>query len=198
MAARLSIIVPTADGEGLENLFASAADQLAPGDEVLIVGDTHDGPLDAVQVFVREYAHRFFVNNILYRYIGYDADHHCWGHCQINEGMRHATGDYLVFIDDDDCFPDGALDAIRRAITEQPSPRPLMFQFYSRRHGRTLPSRHEARESAIGGHCMVVPNIPEKLGQWTCRYAGDFDFIVSTLALWPDGPAWYDDVIACA
>lgn len=189
MAARLSIIVPTADGEGLDVLFESMADQLRPGDEVLVVGDIADGYLDDVEAFVEAHNHR---------YIEHNAAHHCWGHCQINEGMRRAHGDYLVFIDDDDCFPDGALDAIRRAADEQPSPRPLMFQFYSRRHGRTLPPRHEIRESAIGGHAIVVPNIPDRLGQWGERYAGDFDFIVSTLALWPEGPAWYDDVIACA
>jgi glycosyltransferase involved in cell wall biosynthesis len=189
MAARLSIIVPTHDGDGLDNLFASLAGQLAPGDEVLIVGDTLDGPLPAVQALADQHG---------YRYTAHSAGHHCWGHCQINHGMRHAEGDYLIFIDDDDCFPDGALGAIRRAADGQTSPRVLMFQFYSRRHGRTLPPRHEVRESAIGGHAIVAPNIPERLGQWSCRYAGDFDFITSTLALWTEGPAWYDDVIACA
>lgn len=189
MAARLSIIVPTADGEGLETLFASLEGQFQAGDEVLVVGDSHDGPPLGVAPAVWAAGHIYMEHN---------AGHHCWGHCQINYGITQATGDYLVFIDDDDCFPDGALDAIRRAAAEQPAPRPLMFQFYSRRHGRTLPPRHEVRESAIGGHSIVVPNIPDRLGQWTCRYAGDYDWIVSTLALWSDGPAWYDDVIACA
>lgn len=185
MAHRLSIIVPTHDGEGLEVLFDSLEWQLRDGDEVLIVRDTFE-TVAVVPTF--RWA----------RVIDHNAGHHCWGHCQINEGMRHATGDYLVFIDDDDCFPGGALDAIRRAAAEQAEPRVLMFQFYSRRHGRTLPPRHEVRESAIGGHCIVPPNIPTRLGHWGERYAGDYDFITSTLAHWPDGLAWYDDVIACA
>ena len=185
MAARLSIIVPTADGEGLETLFDSLEWQLHASDEVLIVRDTFEGA-----AFVPTFRWA--------RVIDHDAGHHCWGHCQINEGMRRAKGNYLVFIDDDDCFPDGALDAIRRAAAEQPTPRPLMFRFWSRRHDRLLPPRREVRESAIGGHAIVVPNVPTRLGMWGERYAGDFDFIVSTLALWPDGPAWYDDVIACA
>jgi hypothetical protein len=189
MAARLTIIVPTHDGEGLDTLFASVADQLLPGDMILVVGDICDGPLQAVAGMVRAAGHT---------YIQYDAGHHCWGHCQLNHGIAYASGDYLVFIDDDDCVPDGALDAIRRAIAEQPSPRPLMFKFWSRRHGRTLPPGHYVQESAIGGHAMVVPNSAERLGRWGERYAGDFDFIQSTLALWPSGPAWYDDVIACA
>ena len=189
MAARLSIIVPTHDGEGLATLFASIADQLMGGDEVLVVLDTHDSIATLPTV-------PFPAHHLMY--YEHDAGHHCWGHCQINYGINQAHGDYLMFIDDDDCVPDGALDAIRRAIAEQPEPRPLMFKFYSRRHGRTLPPGHYVQESAIGGHAMVVPNVTGRLGTWGCRYAGDYDWIVSTLALWPDGPAWYDDVIACA
>lgn len=190
-SCRLSIIVPTADGDGLDTLFASLDGQLLRSDEVLIVGDTHDGPLFHI-------AERIQQQRAMYYYLEHDAGHHCWGHCQINYGITQAHGNYLLFIDDDDCFPDGALQAIRDAIYTLHEPRPLMFKFYSRRHGMALPVRHEVRESAIGGHAMVATNIPEKLGTWECRYAGDYDFIVSTLKHWPDGPAWFDDVIACA
>lgn len=186
MAVRLSIIVPTPDGDGLEALFASMQGQLWEGDEVLVVRDTFEGGMVPIPDIAG------------LRVLDHDVGHHCWGHCQINAGMAHATGDYLVFIDDDDTFTPGALDAIRRAINHQPEPRPLMFRFYAARLGRTLPERYEVVESAIGGHCIVVPNMPERLGQWGERYGGDFDFIASTLALWPDGPAWYDDVIAHA
>ncbi len=189
MSNRLSIIVPTHDGEGLDTLFASVAYQLQLSDEFIIVLDTHTSVATLPTV-------PFPSHHLAYYEL--DAGHHCFGHCQINYGITQATGDYLIFIDDDDCFPDGALDAIRRAIAEQDSPRPLMFKFWSRRHNRTLPPGHYVQESAIGGHAMVVPNIPERLGKWGERYAGDYDWIVSTLALWPDGPAWYDDVIACA
>jgi hypothetical protein len=187
MAASLSIIVPTHDGDGLDTLFASVVDQLRHGDEVLVVGDTFEGRPTLPKI-----------DDPAFQYVEHDAGHHCWGHCQINYGITQARGDYLLFIDDDDCFPDGALDTVRKAIAEQPEPRPLMFKFWSERHGMVLPPRHEVRESAIGGHALVVPNIPEKLGRWGERYAGDYDFIVSTLEHWPEGPAWYDDVIACA
>jgi hypothetical protein len=53
-------------------------------------------------------------------------------------------------------------------------------------------------ESAIGGHCLVTPNIKGKLGAWGERYGGDFDWLVSTLAHWPEGPAWNDEIIADA
>ena len=189
MAARLSIIVPTHDGEGLDTLFASLDGQLRPHDQVLVIGDTCDGELPEVERQVVQAGHTFYAHN---------AGHHCYGHCQINAGLAHATGDYLLFIDDDDCYPAGALDTVRRAIAAQVAPRPLIFQFWSRRHGRTLPPSHQIRESAIGGHAIVVPNIPDKLGRWGERYAGDYDWIVSTLQHWPDGPVWIDEVIACA
>jgi glycosyltransferase involved in cell wall biosynthesis len=187
MAARLSIIVPTHDGDGILDLYESVSDQLLRGDELIIVLDTFEGTPEMT-----------YAGDEAIRIIEHDAGHHCWGHCQINYGITQAKGDYLIFIDDDDCMPDGALDSIRAAIAEQTEPRPLMFKFYSRRHGIALPVSHYVRESAIGGHAMVVPNVTGRLGAWACRYAGDYDWIVSTLALWPAGPAWYDDVIACA
>lgn len=187
MAARLSIIVPTHDGEGLETLYVSVVNQLVYGDELLVVMDTYEGRPTMPRI-----------DDPAIQWVEHDAGHHCWGHCQINYGITQAKGDYLMFIDDDDCIPDGALDTIRAAIAEQAEPRPLMFKFWSRRHNTYLPQGHYVRESAIGGHAMVVPNVPERLGRWACRYAGDFDWIVLTLVKWPDGPAWYDDVIACA
>lgn len=191
MAIRLSIIVPTPDGDGLDRLFDSLLPQLTNGDEVIVVGDTHDGPLPLVEETCRALGPHF-------RYVEHDARGHAWGHPQINQGMQQARGDYLVFIDDDDVFTPEALHIIRTAAGELREPRVLMFRFECQRLGRTLPEAHEVIESAIGGHCIVPPNIPDRLGQWGDRYGGDFDFIVSTLAHWPDGPVWCDDVIAIA
>lgn len=191
MAARLSIIVPTPDGDGLHRLLASIQPQIAADDDVLIVGDTHDAPLTWLASEIEALGPPF-------RFLPYDAGHHCWGHCQINYGITQASGDYLVFIDDDDVFTPEALHVMRARIAEQPQPRPLMFRFHCTRLGRTLPERYAVEESAIGGHCLVTPNIAGTIGRWGERYGGDFDFIVSTLALWPAGPAWYDDVIADA
>lgn len=191
MADRLSILVPTHDGDGLHRLFESIAHQVRLDDDVLIVGDTMDAPLSWLASEIESMG-------APYRFLPFDAGHHCWGHCQLNYGITQATGDYLVFNDDDDVFTPEALHIIRARIAELDRPRPLMFKFHANRLGRTLPERYEVVESAIGGHCLITPNIPGKLGQWGERYGGDFDWIVSTLAYWPEGPAWNDDVIADA
>lgn len=188
-SSRLSIIVPTPDGDSLDRLIASMRPQLVAGDEVIIVGDTHEGPLPHVEGICRVHG---------FRYLEHDARGHAWGHPQINQGMRAATGDYLVFIDDDDVFAPEGLWAIRQAIAELTEPRVLMFRFHCGRLGRTLPETHAVIADAIGGHCIVPPNIPGKLGEWSDRYGGDYDFITSTLAHWPEGPVWRDEIIAIA
>ena len=131
-----------------------------------------------------------------FRWLELDAGRHAWGDPQVNYGISQAKGDYLVFIDDDDIFPGDALANIRRAIRGEP--RPLMFKFCSKRYG-TLWQEKELRIGFIGGHEFVVPNQPEKLGEWSDSYEGDFDFIVSTLEKWPeDSLVWRPEIIALA
>lgn len=185
----LSVVVPTPDGGFLDALFESVRPQLREGDEMIVVGDTHSASLDEVREQVLSEGHRW---------LELDAGRHAWGHPQVNYGIQEATGDYLVFIDDDDLFPGDALTNIRRAVRHLPEPRPLMFRFRSQRYG-TLWQEKVIQVGGIGGHEFVVPNIPEQLGEWSDAYEGDFHFIVSTLEKWPDDALiWRPEIIALA
>lgn len=185
----LSVIVPTPDGGFLGALFDSIRPQLCEGDEVIVVGDTHSELLEDVRLQVLGEGFRWFELN---------AGRHAWGHPQINLGIANARGDYLVFIDDDDVFSGDAFVSIRRAIRSLSEPGPLMFKFRSSRYG-TLWQEKEIAVGKIGGHEFVVPNIPERLGEWSDRYEGDFDFISSTLAKWPTNSlTWQPEIIALA
>lgn len=188
----LSVIVPTPDGGSLPNLFASLQGQLRDGDEVIVVGDTHHGhDLTLVKNYVEACG---------FTWLEHDAGYMGWGHPQINFGMTQAKGDYLVFQDDDDVFAPDALLHIRRAARNAKPPRPLIFKFrIARSGGLVLPIGRELGMGKIGGHCLVVPNVPEKLGKWTDRYEGDWDFIEETLRLWePLEPVWRPEVITNA
>lgn len=135
-----------------------------------------------------------------WRYLEHDAGRMAWGHPQINFGMEHAEGDYLLFQDDDDVYYPDALINVRRAVRHS-EPRPFLFKFRAQRAGgRTYwVEKGKVEMGWIGGHCMVVPNVPEKLGRWTDRYEGDFDFIRETLELWhPVEPVWRQEVIVDA
>lgn len=197
---RLSVLIPTpGQGRPLARCLTSVAPQLARGDEVLVIGDTHDAPgglpdvQRTVEQFAREYDKRFV-------YLTHDAGCHDYGHSQINYGMAQAQGDYLVFNDDDDVFTPGALDAIRNAAAALPEPAPLMFRFVTR-FRMVLWAERVIRQDWVGGHMFVPPNIPERLAPWTARYQGDYDHIRGTVDLWPNRDAdvvWRDDVVAIA
>jgi len=192
MQPTLSIIIPTPDGVGLSRCIRSIVEQeIVAGDEVLIVGDTHSGALDHVEEDVCRLGGPF-------RYLAHDAGRHAWGHPQINFGMEVAHGDYLVFQDDDDIFTEGAFAVIRAALALQSEPVPHMFRFVTQNR-RLLWQERRLEEGVIGGHQFVIPNLPGRVGEWTDRYCGDFDFVTSTLRLWPpDSVVWREEIIAYA
>jgi glycosyltransferase involved in cell wall biosynthesis len=190
----LSVIIPTPGrGRPLKRTLRSIASQaLSVRDEVLVVGDTTDGPLPAVEAMVKDFGP-------CYRYLTLPTTEHSWGHDQINHGMIAAMGDYLVFQDDDDVFVEGAFDAIRTAAAEHPGA-PLMFRFITR--FRTLLwATKEIKQDWVGGHSFVVPNVKARLAPWSPRYQGDFDHIRGTVDNWPGKDAavvWREEVIAFA
>lgn len=193
MIKTLSIIVPTPDGGRLDRLADSLRGKLYPGDEVIVVGDTVDDVLPDVEAWVDQQPQ--------WRYVDGQQDVHSWGHREINVGIQEARGDYLVFQDDDDVFAPGAMPDIHRAIKHLTPPRPLLFRFRAARYGDVTfwRQRGVVALGAIGGHCIVTPNVPEKTGRWTDRYEGDYDFIVETLRLWePLEPVWKEQVITHA
>lgn len=186
MGPALSVVIPTIGRDELKWTLQSIADQAEPADEVLVVGDTHGRIPDRIPPMVESFG---------FRYLPLDAGRYAWGHPQINYGMAEAKGDYLVFIDDDDIFTPNAFQAVRSAAAS----RPMMFRFMLTQHDNRIlwEEQGNLRESHIGGHMFVVPNIKDKLGQWTDRYAGDFDFIRETADLWgEDQIVWRRELVA--
>lgn len=192
-----SVIIPTpGQGRPLARCLSSIAPQLAAGDEVLVIGDTHDGPLPDVQRLVEGYGPQ-------YRYLSLNYGSHAWGHPQINLGIDAAKGEYLTFNDDDDVYAPAAFAAMRALIAGLKEPKPLLFRFLAH-WGTAYWIRGEQQRIAqdlVGGHCAVFPNLPERLGRWGDRYQGDYDFLRSTVDLWPnkdEDVVWVDEVIAVA
>jgi hypothetical protein len=190
----LTVIVPTQGRTTLARTLASVREQAGPDDvEILVIADTHGPLVGDIEGPARKYGAR---------YLEHDAGHHCWGHCQINVGLEIAAREWLAgsgaayvsFNDDDDIYTPGAMDAIAAAIRCRSGIGPVLFQF--RTHwGSVLWDAPRAVETEIGGHCIVAP--AERCGRWTCRYAGDYDFIAGTLSLYSPAEAmWVPRVIA--
>lgn len=166
--------------------------QLAPDDEVLVIGDTHERELPMVARLVGSYGPNF-------RYVGYDAGCHDYGHSQLNHGIDLAQGDYIHVNDDDDVWTPTAAVMMRRAIDAVPD-RPHLFRFQSYFGLVFWDQRGVVQRDHIGGHCLLAPNIPGKVGRFGCEYAGDFDMIRSTLDLHggDESAVWHDDLVAVA
>lgn len=210
MTPTLSVLIPTPGlGRPLGRCLQSVREQpLLPGDEVLVIGDTAEGPLPEVEATVASFGPQYrYLEHAgqVHTFVG-DTDYHSFGHEQLNHGISRARGDLLVFQDDDDIFTEGALAAIRGAATEHPG-RPLLFRFVSRFRTLVWGAAKTIAQEHIGGHCFVVPNKPEWLGEWGPHYQGDYTFIRETLDRWPglngsppgdDAVVWVDKVIALA
>jgi GT2 family glycosyltransferase len=190
--ATLSLLVPThREDRPLRRALESVYKQLKTGDEVIVIGDTHDGPLDGVEALVKAFGPK-------YRYMAVDAGHHCWGHCQLDAGIATAKGDYIHCSDDDDIWTDDALEAFRQCAASVQEPQPFLFRFKSY-HGPIFwvrPGQFE--RNLIGGHCLLAPRAAA--GHFTCAYNGDFDWLDSTVQKFggPTSVIWREEIVAIA
>jgi glycosyltransferase involved in cell wall biosynthesis len=194
-APSISFLVPTHRADRpLERCLDSIAPQLGPYDEVLVIGDTLDGPLPSVEALIRQnYDSRF-------RYLAHDAGHHCWGHCQLNYGLAFAKGDWIHANDDDDIWTPGAAQAMRAGILGSGG-QPLLFRFVS--YVNRMPiwiERGRFERNWIGGHCLVYPNDPDRMGHYADIYNGDFDMLESTVNFYggPEQAVWREEILCIA
>lgn len=187
----LSLIIPTQGRPTLERALASARDQLGLGDECWVVVDTHGmstPEFSAIAERVGKFGPQFWIT-------GRDAGCHDFGHSQVNHGIACARGDYIHVSDDDDVWCPGALAVMREAIVAHPG-RVFLFRFRSYLGGTVFWLQPGlVRQACIGGHCLLAPNLPGKLGQWGARYEGDYDAITATLALHDQPPVWVDFIV---
>lgn len=186
----VSIIIPTIGRPTLGGLLDSIPND--PAIEVIVVGDSHGHHFDAEILTARN---RYLTPHCYWH--EHDGGKHAWGHAQRNYGMRAATGTWLIFSQDDNIFAPDAFDLIREAIEKQPYPRPLLFRIMTWQAGIVWKTPRLVLGD-IDADCIVVPNIPDKLGHWGDRYNGDFDFIQSTYNLWWGDVAWRPELIATA
>jgi glycosyltransferase involved in cell wall biosynthesis len=184
----LTVTIPTIGRPTLCRALGSIRDQVGPDQlEIIVVADTHAGPVAGAAQLAEMYSAR---------YCEYSAGRCTWGHAQRQFALPLMQGRWLAWLDDDDAWTPEAWAAIAAETDEVD--RILLFRMRSAREaGRLLWDRRRLYEGGIGMPCIVVPNRPERLGEWSDRYQGDFDFIRSTIERNPDWPiAWREQVLA--
>ncbi len=182
----ISIITPTIGRDSLKSMLDGLLPQLEAGDEVLIIGD---GPQPNAKTIVDSLASPFI------QYWETEPIRN-YGNPQRNEAIARSKGDYLMFVDDDDTVDSHAVCTVRKAAKEFPGI-PLMFKMLHNGH-IILWDVPQVAYGHVSGQMFVTPNVKGKVGTWSGKYGADFDFMTSTLALYPEGTAavkFLEDVI---
>lgn len=178
----LCVITPTISRSTLRRALLSA--ELEPGDEWLVIGDGRQ-PDAAGLVSELWQAGRNWLRFI----VGPETGDK--GNSQRNLGMHRAEADYFLFLDDDDLFLPGAIEAIRGQLNGEP----VMFRM--KHPNGVIWQEQLLTPGNVGGSMLCVPNEPGKLPKWPERYIGhgsDFVFI-SDVEKRFGGLVWAGDVI---
>jgi glycosyltransferase involved in cell wall biosynthesis len=181
----LTIITPTIGRESLRTMLQGLLPQLTSGDEALVIGD---GDQPNAKKIVQE------ISSSLVRYWEMPLTRN-FGNPQRNEAMAQAKGDYLCFVDDDDQTLAEYVETIKRRAEESPG-RPLMVKMKA--FCGILWRDKQPSYGNMSGQMFIAPNVKGRLGQWSGKYAADFDFIWSTLEKYDKRErvlSWCDDII---
>lgn len=190
----LSVIIPTCGRRSLGPTLCSLRD-LERCDQVIVVGD---GYQPVAQEIFQNYSK---ARPGGWRYLDVGCDQSVYGNFQRDCGMAEASGDVLLFIDDDDVYAPGALAAVRRAAEAAPGT-PLIFRarWGAGHHaaGTVLWQSQRVSAGNIGTPMVVLPN-----RRYGCCWmdgndrgiVSDFAFLSAAIAETGE-PAWHEDVIA--
>ncbi len=176
----LTVIIPTMGRDTLERALASCEG----ADEILVIVDRSRAP-EGWTVALPEHARLIEVETC-----------NKGGHSSRNTAMPLATGTHLAFLDDDDVFLPGAIDAMRAAACDQP----VVFRMDHPQHG-ILPRDREVRFGNVSTQMFLVPNDPARLGVWEAHApelpqpGGDYTFIRGCVEKM-GGPVWRDELVA--
>lgn len=189
----LSIIIPTCGRATLAATLFSLQG-LEPDDQVIVVADGWQP--NARETFT---AAEGRVGE--WRYLEVGCDRSVFGNFQRDCGMAEATGDLLLFIDDDDVYSPGALTAVRRSAEAAPG-KPLIFRArWGAGHHAGGAELWHTRRVVVGNVGTPMVALP-RLRYGACWMDGndrgivsDFEFLSAAIAQAGD-PVWCDDLIA--
>jgi len=187
----LCILLTTIGKPELRNMLDSLKSQLNSNDYLYVVIDGQQY-FESAKRIIESYKPNFpckFIEIYNNENLGY------WGHPLRNKYQSNLNGDYILHCDDDDIYIKNSLGKVRQHIKGSDSKSIYFFKFYRNFNKKELYWVDEIlRDGNVGTPCGVIPNIPSKMGIWTNRYGGDYDFY-STCKF---DHKFVDEIIYCA
>ncbi len=184
----VQVVIPTAGRTTLFRTLESIRNAGATQDDLITIAT--DGLIPHVQTITQHFKE-------LRTRIVVTPYERAFGHGPRNHAL-HKEPDYscswLWYVDDDDLVLPWSFPKIKTVIAEANDLVPLLAKF---RTGNSIVwSDKVVGRARVGGHCLIHPNVPGMIGTWDAsRYDGDFDFIESTLAHYPEGPVWREEIL---
>lgn len=191
---KLSIIVATEGRPTLARMAQSMVDAgIRPCDEVVVVTD---GKVETKRALACLPA-----SVIVKKHPATDEKHRAG--VLRNYGMPLASGNFLMFMDDDDVYTHGALDRVRYHIGRtRGGTGPMLFRMVAH-WGETLWrsfgkwQQNPVSFRNVSTQMFVIPNRPKRLGEWGAQRGSDWHFISTTLHKWPKGSVILVDDVIC-
>lgn len=163
---RISVVIPSLGRPSLLKTLQSLESQVEQEDQVIVV---FDGWPDAF--LLRDIKH--YRPTVIIHPSGPSND---WGATPRTIGQKHAAGDILMWMDDDDWYNPGALDVIRKHYADGRSSITVF--------GMTGVPATVVECGKISTQMFAISS-NFTLGKWGTEYAGDYEFISSTIAANP-------------
>lgn len=204
MRVNFACIIATQGRNTLERSLRSVLSQdLRPGDRLILVIDERERPANAwyyespAARLLLEQRSPLRIESYFHR-----NDRCTYSHEQAAYGVSLAPdGHWLTLLGDDDVYTPGAWAAMRAAAGAG-QPRPLLFRMDHQAGGIIWSVKGRVEEGRISEQCLIAPKLPGLVGHWDFnRYAGDFEWVRSTLALWAArgiDPEWNETIIQFA
>jgi hypothetical protein len=172
----ISVFLTTIGKPTLANMLKSLINELEANDFLYIAIDGKEY-YDQANKQITQYINDFKCNITVFyieKNLGY------WGHGCRNFYQKNLKGDFILHGDDDDVYIRGSFKKIREAIDVSDKQSIIFFRIIGDyRHDDFVWKDPSLRHGNIGTPCGLIPNIPDKMGNWECRYGGDFSFYTS-------------------
>ena len=180
---RLTVVTPTISRRSLLDTLLSIYKQLGSGDEHLVIGD---GKQPEAAAMCSSFGASYYDGPVSHNY----------GNTQRDLAAALATGEYLLYCDDDDTFTPNALALVREAVAADPGI-PHIFRMHHPTFG-VLWQRPALVCGNVGTPMFAVPR-DARLALWVDgnpqTYEGDYRFIARTVANHGGRCGWQEGIV---